>query len=96
MTFVRVSQAQVPSGKAAQRTIRKRSHSLASVRSAVSAGDDTTQLAHEVHSCHQEERKKLIEEIRRTEGGFRISVEQSVTLKADLSIPWSKLRTMRR
>ena len=96
MTFVRVSQAQVPSGKAAPRTIRKRSHSLASVRFAVSAGDDTTQLAHELHGYRQEERRKLIEEIRRAEGGFRISVEQSVALKADLSIPWSKLRIMRR
>ena len=96
MTFVRVSQAQVPSGKAAPRTIRKRSHSLANVRLAVSAGDDTTQLAHEIHTCSQDERKKLMEEIRRAEGSFRISVEQSVALKADLSIPWSKLRVMRR
>ena len=95
MTFVRVRQAQVPSGEAAPRTLRKRSHSLASVRFAVSAGDDTTQLAHEVHGCCQE-RRKLIEEIRRAEGGFRISVEQSVALKADLSIPWSKLRIMSR
>ena len=96
MTFVRVSQAQVPSGKAAPQTIRKRSHSLASVRFAVSAGDDTTQLAHKVHSCRKEERRKLIEEIRRAEGGFCISVEESVALEVDVSIPWSKLRIMRR
>ena len=39
---------------------------------------------------------KKIEEIRWADGGFCISVEQSVALKADLSIPWSKLRIMRR
>ena len=83
-----VSQAQLPSGKAASR-----SQSLANVRLAVSAGDDTTQLAHEIHSCSQDERKKVIEE---AEGSFCISVEQSVALKADLSIPWSMLRMMRR
>ena len=66
------------SGKAAPRTIQKRSHSLASVRFAVSAGDDTTQLAHEVNNCSQKERRKLIQ-IRRAEGGFRISVEQAVS-----------------
>ena len=96
MTFVRVSQAQVPSGNAAPRTIRKRSHSLANVRLAVSAGDDTTQLAHEIHTWSLDERKKLIEEIRWAVGNFCISVEQSVVLKADLSIPWNKLRVMRR
>ena len=96
MTFVQVSQAQVPSGKAATRTIYKRSHSLANVRLVVSAGDDTTQLTHKIHTCSQDEREKLIEEIRRTEGSFRISVEQSVALKADISIPWSKLRMIRK
>ena len=55
MTFVRVSQSQVPTGKAAPRTVRKRSHSLANVRLALSAGDDTTQLAHEIHTSGQHE-----------------------------------------
>ena len=63
---------------------------------AVSAWDDTTQLAHELHGCRQEEGRKLIEEIRWAEGGFRISVEQSVALKVDLIIPWSKLWIMKR
>ena len=64
---------------------------LASVCFAVNAGNDTTQLAHEVHSSRKEEKRKMIEEIGRAEGGFHISVEQSVALKADCSIPWSKL-----
>ena len=86
----------MPTGKAALRTIRKRSHSLANVRLALSAGDDATQLAHEIHTCGRDERKKLIDEIRKADGNFRISVEQSVALKADLNIPWNKLRVMRR
>ena len=53
-------------------------------------------MAHEILTCSQDEREKLIEEIRRTEGNFSMSVEQLVALKADLSIPWSKLRVMRR
>ena len=98
MTFVRVKQAQVPTGKAASRTIRKRSHSLANVRLALSAGDDTTKLAHELHACRREDRGKLLDEIRKVDGNFlvQVSVEKSVAMKADLNIPWNKLRIMRR
>ena len=84
----------MPTGKAAPRTARKRSHSLANVCLALSAGDDTTQLAHEIHTSGRDERQKLIEEIRQVDGNFRISVEQSVALKANLNIPWNKLRVM--
>ena len=68
MTFVQASQAHVPSGKAASCTIQKQSHSLANLRLAISAGDDATQLAHEVYNRPQDERKRLIEEITRVDG----------------------------
>lgn len=98
MTFVRVRQAQVQTGKAASRTIRRRSLSLATVRHTVTAGDGTTQLAHEIHSCNGEDRQRLLEEIRNLKGNFlvRIPAEKSVAMKADLNIPWNKLRIMRR
>ena len=86
----------MPTGKAAARTVRKRSHSFANIRLALSGGDDSTQLAHEIHACDQDKRKQLLEEIRQIDGNLRISVEQSVALKEDLNIPWNKLRVMRR
>lgn len=100
MTFVRVRQARVPTGKAASRTIRKRSHSLANVRTALSAGDDTSQFAHELHSSSRnaEDRQRLMDEIRHMGGKFlfQVSAESSVAMKADLNIPWNKMRAMRR
>ena len=79
MTFVRVRQARVPT---ASRTIRKRSHSLANVRTALSAGDDTSQFAHELHSFSRkaEDRQRLMEEMRHV----TCSVESSVAMKAEM------------
>ena len=95
MTFVRVKQAHKPTGKAAPRTVRKWSHSLANLRPKLSAGDTATQFAYELHMCNKEE---VIEELRRTEGNFLIQVppETSLAFKADLNIPWNKLKVMKR
>lgn len=40
----------------------------------------------------------MLEEIRNLKGNFlvRIPAEKSVAMKADLNIPWNKLRIMRR
>ena len=59
----------------------------------LSAGDTATQLTHEL-CTYEPEKKKALEEIG---GSFRvhISAESSLAFKADLSIPWNKLRTIR-
>ena len=91
-------QAQVPTGKAAPRTVRQRTQSLESVRLTLSAGDSTTQLAHELHAKQREDREKLLEEIKQAGGDIivRVPVQTSLAMKADLNIPWNKLRTIRR
>ena len=98
MTFVRVKQAQKPTRKAAPRTVRKRSHSLASVRLAISAGDCCTQFAHKFHACSKEDRTEVLEELRQTAGNFLIQIpaDTSLAFKAELNIPWNKLRVMKR
>ena len=98
MTFVHLSQARVPSGEAAPRTIRQRSQSLASVREAITAGDTITQQAHELVTSQREDRDRLLEEIKNAGGTFLIQVpaQASLAMKADLNMPWNKLREMRR
>lgn len=64
---MQVRQAQVPSGEASPSTVRKRTQSLGHVRLAVTAGDSTTQLAHELHAAQARDREKLLEEIRKAE-----------------------------
>ena len=93
---MKVRQAQVPSGEASPITIRKRTQSLANIRHTVTAHDSTPQLAHEVHLSEQ--RHLLLDEIKKIEGSLvvQVPVEASLAMKADLNIPWNKLRVIRR
>lgn len=54
------------------------------------------QLQDEVKACTPAEREMLLEDL--TKGGFKVAVptDQALALKADLDIPWSKLRVVRR
>ena len=86
----------MPSGKAEPRTIRQRSQSLENVRFALTAGDTTTQLAHELHGKQREDREKLLDEIRKAGDIIHVNVQSSLAMKADLNIPWHKLRMITR
>lgn len=88
----------MPTGKAAPRTVRKRSQSLANVRLAVTAGDTTAQIAHEVMGQQRANREELLKELRKVDGNclVRIPVQASLAMKADLNIPWYKLRIVKR
>ena len=59
---------QVSSGEAAPRTVRQRTQSLSSVRLAMTAGDSTVQLAHELFSVQRQDREKLLEKIKKVDG----------------------------
>ena len=54
------------------------------------------QLQDEVKSCHKDERQALLDELHN--GGFKVEVtpEQTLAMKANLAIPWVKLRVVRR
>ena len=85
----------VASAGACSKTLRNRTIELGSHRSITSGGSIAEQLADEVKALPQEDRKQLLES-----GVFSsptvISAENALALKADLVIPWSKLRAMRR
>ena len=85
----------VASAGACSKTLRNRTIEVASHRSLASGGSVAVQLADEVKALPQGERKQLI-----ASGVFSahtvISPENALALKADLVIPWSKLRAMRR
>ena len=51
----------------------------------------TDQLRDEVKVLDPDERKKLV-----GSGVFAVSVENTLAFKADLQIPWNKLREVRR
>ena len=63
----------------------------------MTAGDSTAQLAHEVQGRQREEREKLLEELKKAGGNclLCVPVQSSLAMKADLNIPWNKLRMIR-
>jgi predicted metal-dependent phosphoesterase TrpH len=64
----------------------------------LTAGDSTTQLAHELYGRQREDRETLLEEIKKAGGDLivKVPVQGSLAMKADLNIPWNKLRIIRR
>lgn len=98
MTFMRVRSSRVASGAACSRTLRDRTKTLGKMRESISARDSMAQLSREVTSLTSECRKQLLDEIFKQPGRFLIEVPpaESLALKSDLQLPWTKLREMRR
>ena len=88
-----VSKAQVASSEASRKTMHRRTQQLGSHRDLVSGGESTVQLRDEVRAMSKEDRRALL-----LDGGFSIDVppEYGLAMKADLALPWTKLRVVRR
>ena len=84
------------SSAASKETIRTRTTELSKHRSLTSGGADVVQLQAEIKACTSTEREQILSELHK--GGFKVEVpvQQILALKADLSIPWTKLREVRR
>lgn len=93
ITLVQVASCRVSSSEASKWTLKRRTESIKRVRSLTSGGDTTVQMAAEVKSLSKEEREKIILEAQLP---IIIPTDHALALKADLSIPWCKLRVLRR
>ncbi len=95
MYFSRIPKPRKDSSSTTLMTLRRRSEILSSVRENVSGGTlpAKRQLAHEVHRTTPEERQELLRKAKITP---TVTEEEGLAMKADLSIPWSKLRHLRR
>lgn len=83
----------VPSSEASRRTLKRRTEEIGRFRSLSSGGDSVVQLRAEVKSLTEEEREELLQQ-----AGLPVVIpcNHSLAMKADLGIPWSKLRLLRR
>ena len=91
---MKVTSPQVDSSQCTRKTVKRRSQELANIRDAISGGQPMTQLQSEVLMLPTEEKKKkLMREVNFT---INIPPECGLAMKADLSIPWNKLRVLRR
>ncbi len=93
ITLVQVANCRVRSSDASKWTLKRRTEGISRVRSITSGGDTTAQMVAEYKSLSKEERAKVLQE-----AGLPITIptDHSLALKANLSIPWNKLRVIRR
>ena len=66
---------------------------MANVRTLVGGEDSSLVLKEELRSLDKEERSKLLHDAGMT---INIPPEQGLAMKADLALPWNKLRVIRR
>ena len=93
---MQVSTPRVATGSANSTTIIRCSKELFSNWRRVSWGDDVAQLSDKVQlTCIKEDRKSLVDELMTAPWMFRVVVtpEKSLATKADLQIPWKKLKS---
>ncbi len=95
LTLVKVSSPRVSSGTASQRTLRRRSGDLLSVRKRVSGGEDIVQMSNEVTVATKEDREKLVEKLKPSYK-VEFSVTESLGIQSVLMIPFHKLRIMKK
>ena len=95
ITLMKTRKSRVASGNATPKTILSRTKELDHHRRVCSGGDQAFQLGREVKACTMEEREHILQE---TQHGFKVLVPttQALAMKADLGIPWYKLRAIRR
>ena len=79
------------SSTASKETVRTCTTQLSKHQSLTRGGADIVQLQEEIKACTSSERKQILSELHK--GGFKVEVpvQQILALKADLSIPWTKL-----
>lgn len=62
----------------------------------ISKGASAEQFQYEVKALSKEDRQALLEKVNIAKSTATVSPEDVLALKADLSIPWNKLRFLRR
>ena len=88
-----VSGCRIPSLEASKKTIKRRTDSISKVRDITSGGDSTAQLKAEIQSLSKEQREELLAQAKLP---LLIPTDHALAMKADLALPWNKLRVVRR
>ena len=90
---MKVTSSSVRSSESSRDTARRRSQELSKIRERLSSGDSEHQMADELKMLPKEVREELTKELKFS---VHIPADQSLAMKADLCLPWKKLRIMRR
>ncbi len=89
---------QVPAGRietsgACAKTVINRTRTLSAVREIASCGDSTSQLSAEVMAMSKGDRQNHLHQAQLP---ISVPATDALAMKADLALPWNKLRVLRR
>ena len=93
LTLVQVPACRKTSTEASPHTVLRRSHHLAQVREHVSGGTSLEQMESEIRCLSKQERQQVL---KGASLPIEIPAEHVLAMKADLSLPWNKLREISR
>ena len=93
ITLMQVPGCQIPSTEASSRTVKRRAEVLESVWEIATGGDSTSQFAAEVNYLSQVQLEEILQQVQLP---LVIPANHALAMKADLAIPWTKLRILRR
>lgn len=91
---MKTTSCRVPSSQATPKTVLSRSKELDHHRKTCSGGDQGYQLGREIKACSLQQREEILQDL---QDGFKVQIptNQALAMKADLGIPWAKLRAIR-
>lgn len=93
ITLMHVPGCRVSSSEASTRTVKRRAEVLDTLREFSSGNDSSAQFAAEINYLSQPQREELLQQVQLP---FVIPADHALAMKADLAIPWTKLRVLRR
>lgn len=88
-----VRACRVKSSKASSKTLSHRTRTLTQLRTSISGGDTSMQLQSELHALSKEEREAVLQEAQLP---IQIPPDHALAMKADLALPWAKMRVVSR
>ena len=88
-----VTNSKRPISKASSRTLYRYRKQVQKVRHVLTSDDPTTLLREEIRSLSKNEKNSLLKNAGIT---LDISPEQGLAIKADLTLPWNKIRMITR
>ncbi|KAL5502912.1 hypothetical protein EMCRGX_G009770 [Ephydatia muelleri] len=94
MIFMKLTKARHPTTAACSRTVKTRCSEMHTARSVISGGEPSALLESEVLTLNDEEKKSLLEKAGIT--NVSISPAEVLAIKTGLTIPWNRLRILRR
>ena len=88
-----VTKCRVKTSEASNKTIVRRTRSISQLRTYVSGGDVSVQMRSELQALSKNDREELLREANLP---VQIPPDHALALKADLALPWAKMRVISR